>query len=242
MARWLTLLLTLLPLAAPARAQPLPKASPALACRMLGTLGCYYVPDAVRERQAGRLLIYLRGYHAPYGGSVPEAARTESARQAFIRYDLRRVADQRGVALLVTASSDLPVSRADAAALESQTGVKFSGFLLASHSGGCASLPPTLGAFPKLERLILLDTFYFGETLARELGESMKNGAACSGYFTTYKSGKRHESNEDRFTRDIAPYLPRPCAVENHDDYGHDDGVNACLPAYAAGRGCPPKP
>ena len=242
MALFAALLLSLL--AAPVRAQPIAAlVAPAqdLSCRMLGSLGCYYIPDSVRAKKGGRLLIYLRGWLPPFDGHVPEASRAESARQAFTRYDLRRVADEGHAALLVTASSDLPVSAADVQALEAQTGLTFRSFVIASHSGGCASLSPTLPAFPRLERLILLDTFYFGEPLARIIGASMSAGAACSGFFTTYKSGAKKEGNDLRYTRDILPFLPQPCAVENHDDYGHNDGVNACLGAYVAGRVCPPK-
>ena len=209
----------LLAAAAPAAAVP-PES-----CRPVDGLGCAYIPDGANNPP---LLIYLRGWHAPYEGHVPPSACLDSARQAFTRYALGETAQAAKVAVLVTCSSDLGVTESDVAALEKATGVDFSGRILAAHSGGFVGLQRTFAAGLSFGRLLMLDNFYFAPEFSSRIQARVSGGVTCAGYYTE----KTRSLYEGVFKSAVS------CPVEPHDDYGHTETVVKCLAAYLTRSSC----
>lgn len=203
--------------------------SPAFAeehpCRPVPDVGCWYGPEAWN----GTVLVYLRGHHPKLSSRVPAGELVASARQAFEFYGLRESADAAGARVLVTGSSPLVPGAETVAKLEPQRVV------VAAHSGGYIALERTLTGLPGVNRVVLLDMFYGaapqGETpvLTRIARAVAATGAACSGFYTSH--------NWDRYKRYFRDEAPA-CAVQDGAAYGHNAGVNRCLPAFLAGAGC----
>ena len=196
-------------------------------CRSMEGLGCAFVPDEAPEKPP--LLIYLRGWLAPYDGRVPPSACLASARQAFKRYALGETARAAKAALLVTCSSDRGVTEGDVAALEKASGTAFAERILAAHSGGYVGLERTLAAGLAFSRLLMLDDFYFGAELSPKIQARISGGVSCAGFYTAHNLARY----ETRFKPSVS------CAVEPHDDFGHDETVVKCLAAYLTKNACP---
>lgn len=194
-------------------------------CQPVPGVGCWYGAQAWN----GTVLVYLRGHHPSLGPRVPQAELVASARQAFEFYGLRGAADSAGARVLVTGNSPLVVGAETLAKLGAQRVV------VAAHSGGYAALERTLAGLPGLERVILLDMFYgaapVGDTptLTRIARAVKATGAACSGFYTSH-NWERYKL----YFRDEAP----ACAIQDGAAYGHNGGVNRCLPAFLAGSPC----
>ncbi|MBI3507572.1 MAG: hypothetical protein HY059_22275 [Proteobacteria bacterium] len=211
-------------------------------CAAFGTVGCVYIPSAARSSEQPTLLVYLRG-HGPYNtsyrgndgrlhtsGNVPVEHRLVSSREAFTTYGLDRLAHQRGVVVLTTGGSSVGVSPADIARLEAQLGRRFANVVVAAHSGGYSGLARTLdNGLPRVDRIVMLDNFYFGADLTNRIGEHVDRGTACRGFYAGTRGGRAN-----------AFATNSGCTVENQSGHGHFDGVNQCLPYYMEGRPCPP--
>ena len=195
------------------------------ACRPVPGVGCWYGPEAWN----GTVLVYLRGHHPSHSSRVPAGELVASARQAFEFYGLRGAADSSGARVLVTGNSPLVVNAETLAKLEPTRVV------VAAHSGGYIALERTLSGLPGVARVILLDMFYGAAplretpTLTRIARAVKATGAACSGYYTSH-NWERYKL----YFRDEAP----DCAVQDGAAYGHNGGVNRCLPAFLAGNPC----
>lgn len=226
---------------AAAPASPAPAQAPAPSeCRMLGKLGCYYLPSSLDGQRKARVLVYLRGHHPVLGGVVPDESREESARRAFAGFQLGNIAQAEKVALFVTASSHLAVSPKDLKNAADALGMVFDGVILAAHSGGYAGLSASLPSFEQVDQIVMLDNFYFGADLTRLIKAKLDAGAACAGFYTSFKYGKDKKGNKVRYEENFKPLIgPAVCPVERHDDYGHNDGVNRCLGPYLRRRPCP---
>ncbi len=199
---------------------PVAAAELASPCLPLRDLGCFYRPVPLGAPAAPALLVYLRGWYAHYQGEVPAAKRLESARQAFSFYGLENA----GMAVLVTASSHLSVSAADLAGLD----MRFERIVVAAHSGGHAALKDTLTALGPVERVLMLDNFYFDRDLSEFLRPRVSAGMACSGYYTAH--------NRLRYEERFKPFVP--CAVSDLTALGHDGAVPKCLASWAKGEPC----
>lgn len=208
-------------------------------CRMFGKLGCYYLPSSLDGRRNSRVLVYLRGHHPSWGGTVPENQREESARRAFAGFELGRIAEEERVALFVTASSHLPVSPKDLKEVGDFLGMIFDGTVLAAHSGGYAGLAASLPSFEGVDQIIMLDNFYFGADLTRLVKAKTDAGAACAGFYTRFKYGKDKKGNKVRYEENFKPLIgPAACPVEQRDDFGHNEGVNRCLGPFLHRQPC----
>lgn len=205
-------------LLAPASAQEHP-------CREVPGVGCWYGPEAWN----GTVLVYLRGHHPDHSWRVPAGELVASARQAFDSFGLRGAADSAGARVLVTGNSPLVVGPETVAKLGARRVV------VAAHSGGYSALERTLSGLQGIERVVLLDMYYgaapVGETprLTRIARAVKATGAACSGYYTSH-NWERYKL----YFRDEAP----DCAVQDGTAFGHNGGVNRCLPAFLAGIPC----
>lgn len=196
-------------------------------CRPFGA-GCYYAPDSALEASMPALLVYFRGHWGQYAGSVPEGKRLASARQAFEVFGLKKLAEDQGMVVLVTGSSDAAFTNADLAELERELEGGFKRLFLASHSGGYVGLWNSLSKLARPDRVVMLDNFYFAEGLSKLVAERVDKGTECAGFFTKH--------NKLRYEKNFKPYAS--CSVEARDDYGHDGAVSKCLPKFLAGEAC----
>jgi hypothetical protein len=227
-------------------------ASPAPVCARLPGKGlCHYEGRGA----GGTLLVYLRGHHPEWRGAVARENWDASLRELFhpapkgteghgSAYGLFKTADQAGVTLLATASSDVAVEAADVDALERTLRKRFETIVVASHSGGNASLADTLRALPQTSRIILLDTLYYCDGAAiRRLAQTINRGAACAGFNTRNRSRLKGcwelNNNLERFEALLKPKVADRCLMEDHtDDYNHFLGVGKCLGPYLEGKPC----
>jgi hypothetical protein len=196
-------------------------------CKPFAKLGCWFVPAQAPEGRS-KLLVYHRGWWNKNGVIPPEQC-DASAKQAFSFYQLDKAASAASAVVLVTCSSHLGVSPSDLTALEKETGRKFSGVILAAHSGGYVGLDKTLTAGVTTERIVMLDNFYLGQDLSKKIYSSVYGGATCTGYYTAHNK-KGYETN-------FKPIVP--CDVDYHEDYGHEGAVAKCLPTYLKQGSCP---
>jgi hypothetical protein len=176
-------------------------------------------------------MIYFRGWTKDHDGSVPVAERLRTSRAALGDYALNRAAAAIGAVLLVTGSSDAAVRDADIDALEKQTGRSFSRLILAAHSGGYVGLTASLPKRRDVERVIMLDNFYFNDgpdSLGHRVADLVGKGAKCAGFYTPH--------NKDRYEQRFKPYLT--CAVDPFGKNDHDAKVIDCLTGYAATGSC----
>lgn len=164
-------------------------------CAELGSIGCFY--NGAPGAGAVPLLIYYRGWvlesNYPggglYGGHITGAANIlRSSRAALSFYKLRRLADEKRIAVLVTGSSDIAVTQADVEKLQAALGGKFSSVSVAAHSGGYTGLTRSIGTFGRLERIILLDSFY--DDFSAPVSAGIAQGAACTGFYTPHNAAR----------------------------------------------------
>lgn len=198
-------------------------------CLPVEGVGCWYAPENAPSELP--LLVYLRGHHASYGPDVPPSRSLASSRQAFMTYELGRLARDKGMAVLVTYRSGVGVSPAQLAALAVEAKRTFSRTILAAHSGGYVGLGRTLDAGTTASRVIMLDDFYGAgsDGLARKLQKLVSSGASCAGYHTPH--------NARNYAAGYKPAVE--CAVDAlKSDAEHGSGVVRCLGGYLEGRAC----
>lgn len=198
-------------------------------CRRLGDVGCWYAPAAVRRKALPELIVYLRG-HWNGSGNIPPERRLESSRQAFAFYGLEELARRRQAAVLVTGSSWVGVTHDEIESIERSLSTRFERIVVAVHSGGYVGLEKTLDAsvFSRVNRLVMLDNFYFSVDFARRIGGLTAVGLPCIGYYT--------EHNQERYETRFKPNAE--CRVEARDDFGHEGAVKRCLARYLDGLPC----
>jgi len=197
------------------------------------SIGCYYAAQPALGQNPPALLIYLRGWHPVMGKTVPLDKRLESARFDFTRFNLSGTAEANNLVVLVTGSSDSDVTQSDIATIEKATKVKFGQVYLAAHSGGYTGLAKTLSNLSQVNRIILLDNFYFGSVVAKSIKKRTDKGMACTGFYT--------EHNKSRYEKYFKTSVQN-CPVELHADiypHGHNDSVNTCLGTYLTKTSCP---
>lgn len=173
---------------------PAPAARAGGECAPVAGVGCFY--SGAPAGAAAPLLIYYRGWLSETnypggglsGGHIGGADLLRSARAALSFYGLKRLADEKRLAVLVTGSSDIGVTRADLDRLAAQLGAAFTSVSVAAHSGGYAGLSKSLDSFGRLEKMILLDPFYsdFSAKVAAQVGR----GAACGGFYTRHNAAR----------------------------------------------------
>src|SRR6185369_9772084 len=74
-------------------------------CIAIDRYGCWFAPESIRESNAPTLLVFFRGWRDNRERSnIPPEERVESARQAFVQFDLENAARSKNAALLVTGS------------------------------------------------------------------------------------------------------------------------------------------
>ena len=180
---------------AAAPAAPAPAAYRQEECLELASIGCFY--NGAPGAGAVPLLIYYRGWvlESNYpgsglaGGHITGAADIlRSSRAALSFYKLKRLADEKRVAVLVTGSSDIAVTQADVDKLRAGLGVDFSSISAAAHSGGYVGLKRSIGTFARLERVILLDSFY--DDFSAPVSDKIRQGAACTGFYTPHNAAR----------------------------------------------------
>jgi hypothetical protein len=180
----------------------------------------YFSP---RSAEGGGLLVYIRGWWGQYHGHVPAKLLTASARSVFKEAGLRKTADDRGLAVLVTGSSDVAVNETDVRAVERALGRPFAFVWVAAHSGGYDGLTASLADLRPAGRIVMLDDFYFPKApLADMVRARALAGAKCTGFVT------RH--NLDRWNERFRPFVPCPVDVFENED--HTPAVARCLAAY----------
>lgn len=203
---------------------------PPAECLALGTVGCYMAPQITAGAEPA-LLVYFRGFWRGHGdGRVPEGERLASSRQALDFYGLEAAAAQAGAVVLITASSDIPVTEKDITAIEAAMGVSFKKLHLAAHSGGYNGLFKSLSGLRQPDHIVMLDNFYFtDEAKAKLVQDKVRSGAVCSGFYTSHNEARWRDGFKNQVD----------CAVEKKDDLGHEGGVKACLGAYLTKGTCP---
>lgn len=186
-------------------------------------LGCVYVPAEPKA-----LLVYFRGHWGAYKGNVPQDQLLASARQAFSRFELRRVADEAKAAVLVIGSSHLPVIADQITALERELKVRFESVSFAAHSGGNAGLSKSLLGGRRPDRVVMLDNFYFEEKVSKDIQALVFSGTVCVGFLTPH--------NHDRWQRRFQPHVS--CPIDRLGGSDHDEGVVRCLGKYLRQTSC----
>ena len=209
----------------------LPAAAAANDCVAYGSQMCWYAGKGVNANEA-TVLVYFRGHWGDYGGNVPADQRLAGARSAFKTYELKRVADDNKVVVLVTGSSDVSVSDRDLEKVAEAAKVTVASRWLASHSGGFVGLGASLKKLGYAGRIIMLDTFYFGEDLSKDIAARVAKGAVCTGFTTPH--------NKKRWSERFAPHVPEKSCPINHYNAGseHEDAVRRCLAPYLSRTTC----
>ena len=202
-------------------------------CAAFGSLGCYYVPASAKGQAEMPLLVYVRGWYGGHRWHVPAAKRLAAARLAFSDFKMGELAESEKMALLITGSSNLGVLPEYLEAMEKIAGARLPKLIVASHSGGWRGLAQTLKKVPAVERLILLDNFYFMDedpSLARAIERAVQGGAVCTGFFTRHNAARYGKFSKlascpaDRYQGKNVEY--------------HHDGVTECLGAYLERTSC----
>lgn len=209
-----------------------PAAFAASDCVAFGSQSCWYAGTGANQSGSATVLVYFRGHWGDYKGNVPAGTRLASARQAFSAYELKRAADENKVVVLVTGSSDVSVSEEDLDKLAEAAKVKFTGRWLASHSGGFVGLGASLKKLGPVNRVVLLDTFYFGEDLSKLVAARVAAGAVCTGFLTPH--------NKDRWSKRFVPFVAeKACPVNLYTAHSeHEDAVRRCLSPYLSRTTC----
>lgn len=209
----------------------LPAAAAASDCSAHGRQMCWYAGKGVDAGRAA-VLVYFRGHWGDYKGDVPPGERLASARSAFSTYELKRVADDNKLIVLVTGSSDVSVSDRDLDDIAAAAKATIASLRLAAHSGGFVGLGASLKQLGFAERIILLDAFYFGEDLSKQVAERVARGAACTGFTTPH--------NKKRWSERFAARLPgKACPIDHYLAASeHEDAVRRCLGPYQSRTTC----
>lgn len=198
-------------------------------CLPLAGVGCWFAPKGAPADAP--LLVYLRGHHPGHGPNVPAAQCLASARQAFAAYELGRLAQEKGVVVLVTYRSGLGVTPGDLSALALEAKRSFSKTILAAHSGGYVGLGRTLDSGTTASRVVMLDDFYGAgaDGLPLKLQRLISSGAGCSGFYTPH--------NEKNYLTGYKRSIQ--CSVDAlKGDDQHNAAVGRCLGGYLDGRSC----
>ncbi len=166
-------------------------------CAPVKNIGCYFNGAPAGEKAP--LLIYYRGWlsdtNYPGGGLngghiSGEANILRSARAALDFYGLKRLAQEKGLVVLVTGSSDINVTRQHIADLQRELGYVFPAVHVAAHSGGYIGLSASIDSLDRVDGIILLDPFY--SDFSAKLRPWIQSGAACGGFYTPHNN-KRYE-------------------------------------------------
>ncbi len=174
---------------------PAPAAVRTDECAEIPSVGCYY--SGAPAGESVPLLIYYRGWISDtnypgsglYGGRITGKANIlRSSRAALSFYKLKQLAAEKRIAVLVTGSSDIAVTRSDLDSLQASLGVVFRSVSAAAHSGGYVGLGRSIDSFSRLEKVILLDPFYsdFSAKIAAQIGR----GAVCTGFYTPHNAAR----------------------------------------------------
>jgi hypothetical protein len=192
-------------------------------CAALGNKACWYAGKGAGETPP--LLVYFRG-HLEQNGSIPEAERLASARQAFKFYDLRKVADDNKLVVLVTGSSDVGITEADIDKVAAAAGVRIGSRVLATHSGGNVGFFKSLPKLGPVKRVVLLDTFYFGADMTKLVAGRIAGGTTCTGFVTPH--------NEARLKERFLPLVPeKDCPLTHFKSPSeHEEAAQRCLNAF----------
>ena len=181
-------------------------------CVPVKNTGCYF--NGAPAGKNAPLLIYYRGWLSDInypggglnGGHISgEADILRSARAALDFYGLKRLAQEKGLVVLVTGSSDIVFTRQDVANLQRELDYVFPAVHVAAHSGGYVGLSASIDSLDRVDGMILLDPFY--SDFAAKLRPWIRSGASCGGFYTPH--------NEKRYN-DYFSALG--CAVESRAD------------------------
>lgn len=214
-------------------------AAPALAdgpsCTAYGTKACWYASGGVG---APSLLVYFRGHWNYTGTQVPPAdagtlpvrLRLDAARKAFKDYDLYKLAYDQNLLVIATGSSDVVITEDDIAAIVKESGITPSKRVLAAHSGGYVGLQGSLKVLGPVDRIVMLDNFYFGADLAQLVKARLDANTQCAGFYTPH--------NAKRVKDNFLPVVGRSCPLDSYGAAEHESRVGACLPSYTTHFGC----
>ncbi len=167
-------------------------------CVPVKNIGCYF--SGAPTGKHAPLLIYYRGWlsdtNYPGGGLngghiTGEANILRSARAALDFYGLKRLAQEKGLVVLVTGSSDIVFTRQDVASLQRELDYVFPEVHVAAHSGGYVGLSASIGSLDRVDGIILLDPFY--SDFSARLRPWIKGGAACGGFYTPHNEKRYNE-------------------------------------------------
>lgn len=207
----------------------LPAAAADPECAALGNKGCWYAsPGGIGDPA---LLVYFRGHwnythtNPPPAdkGTIPPAKRLASSRQAFKDYGLKELAIKENLVVIVTGSSDVSISEDDIKAVKEASGVNFVNRYLAAHSGGYVGLQASLPKLGPVNRIVMLDNFYFDQTLSKLVQDRVAAGAECDGFYTGH--------NRERVKSNFIPVVAK-CPLDTYENSDHDAAVPRCLGSY----------
>lgn len=204
-------------------------------CKSLDKFSCLYMNSQIKTDD-NVLVIYHRGYWGKHKGNVPNNLRQKSIEQALSFYELDNASDKLKSPMLISTSSNVGFT-----VKEIESAIKKVRFedntkiILVAHSGGFEGLLKTLKYLKnekykfEIEKIVMLDNFYFNKGAASIFKEFMDKGVKCSGFLTKHN----RERYKLRFKDVIAP---NNCSVELR--HGHNKSVNDCLAAYVKGDKC----
>jgi hypothetical protein len=205
-----------------------------LNCLALDKYGCLYKKGEVKN---DRLVIYHRGHWGEFGGNVPLSLRTTSINQAINFYELGKSADELDSVMLISSSSIVGYTIQEIESAISNAGLdKNSKVTLVAHSGGYFGLIKTLNYLKQapyefeIEKIVMLDNFYFEAAKTELFKEYLDQGIKCSGFYTQHNQARYIE----RFRSEITP---ETCPIEQRT--GHNTSVNSCLVNYVLASSCP---
>ena len=195
-------------------------------CAEIIKTGCFY--NGAPAGQKVPLLIYYRGWvtETNYPGSglsggviTGEANILRSARAAAEFYGLKKLARSRGLAVLVTGSSNIKVGRENIRQLQQATGLTFTDVYAAAHSGGYVGLSGSLGQLDNVKNIVLLDCFY--SDFSGAVQDQVQNGSACSGFYTPHNAARYNSY-----------FSGLGCSVDRRTAPEHESGVVPALEKY----------
>jgi hypothetical protein len=204
-------------------------------CKSLDKYSCLYQKSDVAY-QNDAIVIYHRGFWGKHQGNVPIDLRQKSVEQALSFYDLGKSSEKLQKTMLISTSSNVGFTVKE---IESAIrGVRLkenAKVILVSHSGGYLGLLKTLKYLKKdsykfkIEKIVMLDNFYFNSSSSSIFKEYFDKGVKCTGFFTEHNS-KRLKS---RLLKSVGPGV---CSIEKRR--GHNKSVNQCLVGYVNGTKC----
>lgn len=214
-------------------------ASPAFAapdCTPYQNKACWYAPGGMGD---ATLLVYFRGHWNYTGtkdppkdaGSLPANLRMKAARKAYADYKLYDLASDQNLLVIATGSSDVVITEEDIAAIVKEAGYRTPAKrVLASHSGGFVGLQGSLKVLGPVDRIVMLDNFYFSKELADAIKARTDANTACDGFFTTH--------NANRVETVFKPVVKDVCKLDSYGNSEHESRVGQCLPSYMTHFGC----